>query len=201
MRALFSIIILVVIGGVIWFIAQSPTPEAEAPTQTTSNDQEEEAQMDQMDDDAPVIEAEGGTDVGAEFPVIEDGDDMESSQEEPTESNDEQAEAQEPKEEESFAALVTYTNSGFTPKTVTVQKGETVRFLDDSVQGMWVGSDNHPTHTLYPEDTASDCLGSAFDQCERSSQGEFWEFTFNSVGSWDYHNHVRSSHRGTVVVE
>jgi len=103
--------------------------------------------------------------------------------------------------EDIFAALVTYTDSGFEPAVVTIKKGETVRFVDQSTNGMWVGSAKHPTHAEYPQKSDTDCLGSSFDTCRVLLPGEFWEFTFDEVGTWKYHNHVYPSHTGTVVVE
>jgi hypothetical protein len=66
---------------------------------------------------------------------------------------------------------------------------------------MWVASAQHPTHTVYPEKTDADCLGSAFDACEGVSPGNSWSFTFNEVGEWGYHNHLRANHWGRVIVE
>src|SRR5690349_717233 len=51
--------------------------------------------------------------------------------------------------ENQYDTLVTFTDSGFSPASITVQTGETVRFLNQSSRGMWVGSDEHPTHTEY----------------------------------------------------
>lgn len=100
---------------------------------------------------------------------------------------------------------VDYTDSGFEPQTVTIAIGDTVRFVNQSSGGMWVASDNHPTHREYPGSDISSCDDSAerdliFDQCESAPAGNFWEYTFFEEGSWDYHNHADSSHGGTVVV-
>jgi len=108
---------------------------------------------------------------------------------------------EEPMGDPIFHALVEYTDDGFVPKTVTINKGETVRFVNNSSKKVWVGGDNHPTHTNYPEKTPDDCLGTSFDTCRSLVTAEFWEFTFNEVGEWGYHNHVRSSHGGTVIVK
>lgn len=84
--------------------------------------------------------------------------------------------------------VVTYTNTGFDPSTVTVSAGQTVRFVNEGSGNMWVASNNHPTHTLLSE----------FDQ---KSTGDVYEFAFTDAGSWGYHNHVNPTKRGTVVVE
>jgi plastocyanin len=86
---------------------------------------------------------------------------------------------------------VTYIDTGFSPKTVTIKKGGTVTFVNQSSGGMWVASNPHPTHTDYP----------AFDEKATVTKGGSWSFTFDRVGSWGYHNHQNSSNTGTVVVE
>ena len=100
-----------------------------------------------------------------------------------------------------FHALVDYTDAGYSPGTVTIKKGETVRFVNNSSRGNWVGGNNHPSHTNYPEKSATDCLGTSFDTCRALQSGEFWEFTFNEVGTWGFHNHVRSRDGGSIVVQ
>jgi len=111
------------------------------------------------------------------------------------------AQEEEPMGDPIFHALVEYTDAGFSPKTVTISKGETVRFVNTSSSGVWVGGNNHPSHTQYPEKSADDCLGTSFDTCRvLEGAAEFWEFTFNEVGTWGYHNHIRSNNGGTVVV-
>lgn len=97
--------------------------------------------------------------------------------------------------------IVAYNSEGFEPKSVTINKGQTVRFINESSRGMWVGSDNHPTHTNYPGKSAGDCLGSSFDTCKGIAPGESWSFTFDEVGSWGYHNHTQAGHRGAVIVK
>jgi plastocyanin len=99
------------------------------------------------------------------------------------------------------AVVVTYTGSGFEPSTVEVQNGQMVTFVNQSNRNMWVGADDHPTHTKYPVKSPGDCLGSSFDSCGGLAVGESWSFTFTEVGSWGYHNHSQAAHRGTVVVK
>jgi plastocyanin len=87
---------------------------------------------------------------------------------------------------------VTYSDSGFSPKSVTIKKGEAVTFVNESSGGMSVASDPHPTHTDYP----------GFDQFKSLEKGQkSYTFTFEKIGSWGYHNHINPSMTGTVVVE
>jgi plastocyanin len=96
---------------------------------------------------------------------------------------------------------VTYNGSTFSPASVTIKKGDSVKFVDTSSSPMWIASNPHPTHQGYSGTTASqhcpDTTGTAFDQC---SAGSSYTFTFQKVGSWGYHNHANHSVTGTVVV-
>lgn len=97
--------------------------------------------------------------------------------------------------------VITYTEAGYEPKSLTVKKGETVRFINDAAsQETWPASAVHPTHSIYPEKSASDCLGSSFDACRGLKPGEFWDFTFGNVGEWRFHDHLHASKTGVVVV-
>lgn len=99
--------------------------------------------------------------------------------------------------------VITYTDSGFMPKTATIKNGTTVRFVNQSTHSLWVGSDAHPTHTNYDGTTLREhcASGGAFDQCHAASAGESWEYTFLKTGSFGYHNHTSASHSGTISVE
>lgn len=94
-----------------------------------------------------------------------------------------------------------FTGSGFEPSTLTIEKGETVTWIDNSSSSMWVGSDQHPRHTEYDGTSRIEhCTGDtrAFDQCDT---GERFSFTFNQTGTWGYHNHEPYVPGGQVVVE
>jgi plastocyanin len=96
---------------------------------------------------------------------------------------------------------VTYTGTTFTPNSVTIKKGDAVKFVNGSSGAMWVASAVHPTHQAYSGTTlAQHCpttTNNAFDQC---AAGATYSFTFDKVGSWTYHNHANASAHGTVVV-
>ena len=103
--------------------------------------------------------------------------------------------------------VITLTDSGFSPASVTIARGETVRFINDSARGMWVGADEHPTHTEYDgTSTREHCAngmntGTSFDQCASVAKGDFWDYTFAKSGTFGFHNHVGASNTGTVVVQ
>jgi hypothetical protein len=98
---------------------------------------------------------------------------------------------------------VTYTDSGFTPKTINVALGTRVTFVNKSTLGMWIASAPHPTHQGYDGTTeAVHCaVGYAgpapFDEC---SNGTTFSFTFGKVGTWPYHNHNSPTDFGMVTV-
>lgn len=95
---------------------------------------------------------------------------------------------------------VSYSNAGFSPQQITVQRCDTVRWESQGAS-MWVGSDQHPTHTQYDGTSVNQHCpnqGDAFDQC---STGSTYSFTFTKQGTWSYHNHVRAAHGGRVVVQ
>jgi plastocyanin len=101
-----------------------------------------------------------------------------------------------------MSATVTLTANGFTPNKVTIKKGGTVTWQNDSTGKMWVASASHPTHTVYSGTTLQQHCGSgdadAFDECGNSAKS--YSFTFDKAGTWYYHNHSNAPQTGTVVV-
>jgi plastocyanin len=86
--------------------------------------------------------------------------------------------------------VITYTDTGFAPEPITVTKGTTVTFVNESNRGMWVASAMHPTHQLLP----------GFDQLSAATKGSTYEYTFIKVGTWKYHNHVNPADTGSIIV-
>jgi len=85
---------------------------------------------------------------------------------------------------------IVYTNSGFTPGTITVKAGEQIKVTNNSSSDLDFASDLHPTHTKQPELN----IGVI-------APGESKNFNISKTGSWDYHNHDNASHTGTIVVQ
>lgn len=98
---------------------------------------------------------------------------------------------------------VTYTDTGFSPKTVNVPAGTTVRFVNNSTGTMWIGSNDHPTHSKYDGTTLEEhCANkTSFDQCGGAPAGGTYDFTFTKVGTFGYHNHAHTNSTGSVVVQ
>ena len=86
---------------------------------------------------------------------------------------------------------VSYTGSGFTPSTITVEAGTTVTFTNNSSKSMWVASSVHPSHKDLP----------GFDQLKGSGNGTSYSYTFEKLGQWSYHNHLSPGYKGTVIVK
>lgn len=90
------------------------------------------------------------------------------------------------------AVEVIYTDTGFSPVTITIERGASVKFINQSSGSFSVASDPHPQHTNY----------AAFDQWKTDQRGQKeFIFIFTQSGGWNYHNHLNSIHFGTVVVE
>ena len=87
--------------------------------------------------------------------------------------------------------IVTYDDAGFSPMILRIKVGQSVTFKNASSAGLWVASNPHPVHTGLP----------TFDGGKSIIKGESYIFTFNKIGSWSFHNHLKSSHEGTIVVE
>ncbi len=100
---------------------------------------------------------------------------------------------------------VEMSSSGFFPKTLEINVSTKVRFITIDSGSYWPASANHPSHTIYPGSGIDKCGSSEevniFDSCKKISSGEVYEFTFNEIGTWNYHNHFNSGMRGTIIVK
>lgn len=94
-------------------------------------------------------------------------------------------------------------SDGFDPKQITIRQGDTVEFVVTGSRDYWPASDIHPSHTLYPGTSISDCGEGKdmFDSCGKLKNGEKFSFTFHEKGEWKYHDHLSPSKEGTVTVE
>jgi len=107
-------------------------------------------------------------------------------------------------EESSDNTVLSFTGTGYEPANVEISVGDTITFRNDSAGEMWPASAMHPTHTVYPGSSIGKCgteeAESIFDACGAVAPGESWSFTFNEVGEWGYHDHLRVSAFGRITV-
>jgi len=172
------IILAIAIGGFLIFSGGSDQPQQPADQPATTTD---------IDADQP----EEATTSPTPSNDMQSADDTDSAMS--TSSTDSES-------ADAPAATVTYENGQFSPQTVTIKQGQTVRF-ESAGGNMWVGVDQHPTHTQYDGTSLSEhCNGGqeSFDQCE---SGDTYSFTFDTTGEFGYHNHVNPSAGGTVIVQ
>ena len=100
---------------------------------------------------------------------------------------------------------VVYSADGYTPKELTIKKGDRVTFRNESVRETWPASAMHPSHTAYPGSSVGKCgtteESQIFDACRGLKQGEEWSFVFGESGEWFYHDHLNSSMFGKIIVQ
>ena len=98
---------------------------------------------------------------------------------------------------------VVYGDNGYIPASLSIAAGDTVVFQNMSSSSSWPASNAHPTHTLYPDSSIQKCGGEEviFDACVAVPSGQEWSFIFMEQGTWRYHNHMRPSMQGTIIVE
>ncbi len=101
--------------------------------------------------------------------------------------------------------VITFTDAGYSPSSLTVKAGETVTFKNVGSKPTWPASAMHPTHKVYPGSGIEKCgtseEGKIFDACRGVAPGGSWSFTFHEVGEWKYHDHLNSGIFGTIVVQ
>lgn len=94
------------------------------------------------------------------------------------------------------SVTVLYTETGFDKANITVKAGTEVSFINKRrTQPMWVASDIHDTHELYPEFEQANAVGDA-----PSLLDTLYTFKFNKSGKWPYHDHNDPSLKGVVTV-
>ena len=81
-------------------------------------------------------------------------------------------------------------DNGYQPSEITIEKGTLVRFSTTRDKPHWPASNLHPTHFIYSD----------FDPLRALDPEETWEFVFDKVGVWQFHDHIRSYYRGTITV-
>ncbi|HLG91031.1 MAG TPA: cupredoxin domain-containing protein [Candidatus Saccharimonadales bacterium] len=93
-------------------------------------------------------------------------------------------------QEQTPAATITYTDSGFEPAEVTINSGDSLKVVNNSSSSLDFESSVHPVHTDNPELN----IGSI-------SPGSDKTFKITKTGTWGYHNHENPSDTGRINVE
>jgi plastocyanin len=88
------------------------------------------------------------------------------------------------------AATITYSDTGFSPATITVKSGDTVAIKNTSSSDVHFDSDPHPVHTDNTELNVDEVAA-----------GQTKTFTVTTKGTFGYHNHLAPSEKGEIVVE
>ncbi|MEK9176699.1 MAG: hypothetical protein AAB923_00210, partial [Patescibacteria group bacterium] len=87
-------------------------------------------------------------------------------------------------------ATVTLTEGGFVPSHITLQVGDTVKFISTAGKYFWPASDPHPVHNDY----------STFDPRRPIAPDESWSYRFDAPGARKYHDHLAAYYTGEVTV-
>lgn len=87
--------------------------------------------------------------------------------------------------------VVTVTQSGFSPKSVTIKAGDTVTWMNSDSASHTVSSDPHPTHTLFP----------VLNKVGLINAGDKKSLQFTTAGTFTYHDHLNPSSTGSVTVQ
>lgn len=90
-------------------------------------------------------------------------------------------------ESKGFQHLESYTDTGFEPAHLEIQRGQTVRFANNSSSGLWVAAGG--AIKIYPK-TGNMCGSSDLDSCTIIPPQDFWEFTFEKAGRWQVLNNL-----------
>ncbi|HEU4716010.1 MAG TPA: cupredoxin domain-containing protein [Candidatus Saccharimonadales bacterium] len=88
------------------------------------------------------------------------------------------------------AATITYSDSGYSPSTITVKSGDTIAIKNTSSSEMQFDSDPHPIHTDDEELNAGPV-----------APGQTVTFTVTTTGTYGYHNHLNPNDTGTIVIK
>lgn len=87
-------------------------------------------------------------------------------------------------------AVITYSDGGFSPSSITVKSGDTITLKNTSSQAMQFDSDPHPIHTNDPELNVGEV-----------GPGKTATVKAITKGTHGYHNHLNPGQTGTIVVE
>jgi len=88
------------------------------------------------------------------------------------------------------AGVITYSNNGFSPQTLSVKSGDTVTIKNTSSNSLQFNSAVHPQHTDNPELNVGVVAA-----------GESQTLKVTTKGTIGYHNHLNPGDTGTLTVQ
>lgn len=91
-------------------------------------------------------------------------------------------------------STIAYTDSGFSPQSLTVKTGESINWVNDSSRTVQVGSAIHSSHTVNQEITNNQYV-------IELAPGESAKVQLTKTGEWGYHDHLKPSMTGTIIVQ
>lgn len=88
------------------------------------------------------------------------------------------------------AYLVSYTGYGFSPAKLTIARGKSVHFVNNSSKAMSLTAVDQMSQ-IYRE----------LNQEQSVGRGGSYDFTFSTPGAWDYTNRNSRVDRGVIIVQ
>lgn len=91
---------------------------------------------------------------------------------------------------------VTYSDAGFDKPELKIANGTAVTFANQRApRPMWIASNDHPEHLIYPEFDQGVVLG--YEPLPKDSS---FYFVFTKKGKWKYHDHYDPAQEGQITV-
>jgi plastocyanin len=88
------------------------------------------------------------------------------------------------------AEVITYSDSGFSPATLTAKSGDTITVRNTSSHDIQMDSNPHPIHTDDPDLNVGAVVAS-----------QSMNFMVTNKGTFGYHNHLNPAQKGTIVIQ
>lgn len=89
---------------------------------------------------------------------------------------------------QSFSVHIQATS--FNPSTISINKDDTIIWLNDDVMSHQIASDPHPSHSDLPDLTSGSL-----------SKNQTYSYKFTKTGTFKYHDHLNPALKGTVEVK
>lgn len=86
--------------------------------------------------------------------------------------------------------IIVFSNNTAAPKTISLNVGDTVTFVNNEATPHWPASGVHPTHQICP----------GFDSLRGLKRGETYSFTFKEAKTCPWHDHLKPTINGSIVV-